>query len=147
MNGSQILREVGLPAYTRGLAVLSEGDCESFRILSDRIQKHHVGPDSYYKEYEGGGAASNYKVSYFGNAWWIPFPPSLVRPGFFFLRALKLTSILAGPSIRRWLTGRPYSQRRFTPLYHSKRKLRRDEETSDPTGPQSIGRPDCPLAV
>jgi len=47
-----------------------------FRGLEERIQKELVGPDCYWKDPSQSHVPGCSR--FFGNAWWIPFPPSLV---------------------------------------------------------------------
>jgi hypothetical protein len=73
----QIIREVGLSAYNKATALMYGPDSKRFRSLQDRIQDQFVGPDCYWKN-----PAEQQKLGcsvFFGNAWWIPFPPTLVR--------------------------------------------------------------------
>lgn len=70
----KILREVGSLAYSRAIALTTGPDYAWYRRLEDEIQKEYTGPDSYWK----GGPAIPNCTSFFGNAWWIPFPPTLV---------------------------------------------------------------------
>ncbi|KAI0651926.1 hypothetical protein C8Q79DRAFT_997151 [Trametes meyenii] len=70
-----ILREVGAVAYAKAVALVSGPDYEWFRYLEETIQKHFVGPDSYWKPH---GMKPPNCTRFFGNAWWIPFPPTLV---------------------------------------------------------------------
>lgn len=73
----QILREVGIIAYNRAVSLTTGPDYAWYRHLEDEIQKNYIGPDSYWKRTK---KASNPGCkSHFGNAWWIPFPPTLVR--------------------------------------------------------------------
>ncbi|KAH9486975.1 hypothetical protein JR316_0001041 [Psilocybe cubensis] len=72
----KILREVGSIAYNRAVSLTTGPDYAWYRRLEDEIQKNYVGPDSYWKRSD---RSSNPDCkSHFGNAWWIPFPPTLV---------------------------------------------------------------------
>ncbi|CDO71626.1 hypothetical protein BN946_scf184911.g96 [Trametes cinnabarina] len=71
----KILREVGAGAYTKAVALVSGADYEWFRYLEETIQKNFVGPDCYWKPH---GTVPRNCTKFFGNAWWIPFPPTLV---------------------------------------------------------------------
>jgi hypothetical protein len=73
----QILRDVGSLAYKRAVAFMEGPDYKSFHVLQDEIQRHFLGPDSYYQDPSAEGNMGS--ANFFGNAWWIPFPPSLVR--------------------------------------------------------------------
>ncbi|KAG9222767.1 hypothetical protein CCMSSC00406_0004681 [Pleurotus cornucopiae] len=70
----QILREIGTLAYARGVALISGADHELYRDIAKEIQGNFIGPDCYWKAQKG---RPNCR-SFFGNAWWIPFPPTLV---------------------------------------------------------------------
>ncbi|KAF9568432.1 hypothetical protein CPC08DRAFT_702456 [Agrocybe pediades] len=72
----KILREVGSMTYTKAVALTTGPDFAWYRHLEDVIQKNYIGPDSYWKS---GDEKTNIQcTSHFGNAWWIPFPPTLV---------------------------------------------------------------------
>ncbi|KAJ7244762.1 hypothetical protein B0H12DRAFT_1211560 [Mycena haematopus] len=70
----KILREIGSLNYHKAVALITGPDYEWFKYLEGEIQKHFVGPDSYWKGHD----MPNGVTSAFGNAWWIPFPPTLV---------------------------------------------------------------------
>ena len=72
----QILRDIGSSSYTRAVALASGPDSDRYQKLKDEIETHFIGPDSYWKKSNEDAipGCSNY----FGNAWWIPFPPTLV---------------------------------------------------------------------
>ncbi|KAI0361534.1 hypothetical protein OH77DRAFT_1545714 [Trametes cingulata] len=70
-----ILREVGSIAYTKAVALASGPDYEWFGHLEETIQRHFIGPDSYWKP---NGVKPRNCTKFFGNAWWVPFPPTLV---------------------------------------------------------------------
>ncbi|KAL1720708.1 hypothetical protein EV715DRAFT_196531 [Schizophyllum commune] len=72
----QILREEGIMAYRRAVTLTTGPDSPRFLHLRDLIQQYFVGPDCYWKP-----SSKNQIVNckaHFGNAWWIPFPPTLV---------------------------------------------------------------------
>ncbi|RPD55808.1 hypothetical protein L227DRAFT_614942 [Lentinus tigrinus ALCF2SS1-6] len=71
----KILREVGSLAYHKAVKLVSGPDYEWFRYMEETIQKHFVGPDCYWKPH---GTKPRGCTKFFGNAWWIPFPPTLV---------------------------------------------------------------------
>ena len=75
---TQILREVGGLAYTKAVRLISGPDYEWFRYLEETILEHFIGPDCYWKPH---GSTPRRCTKFFGNAWWIPFPPTLVSPG------------------------------------------------------------------
>ncbi|KAF9496158.1 hypothetical protein BDN71DRAFT_1482328 [Pleurotus eryngii] len=70
----KILREIGTLAYARGVALISGADHELYSDIAKEIQGNFIGPDCYWKAQKG---RPNCR-SFFGNAWWIPFPPTLV---------------------------------------------------------------------
>lgn len=75
----QILREIGTLAYARGVALISSADHELYSDIAKEIQNNFIGPDCYWKAQKG---RPNCR-SFFGNAWWIPFPPTLASCFFF----------------------------------------------------------------
>lgn len=97
---SKILREVGIVSYSEAVTT------SHARLwhLAEQIQRHFVGPDSYWKspsEHPPPGS-----TRFFGNAWWIPFPPTLVRfemgidrtvSSFLCLRFFATTTVLSSP--------------------------------------------------
>lgn len=76
INTLQILRDIGSSSYTRAVALASGPDSDRYQKLKDKIEKHFIGPDSYWKKFDEDAIRGC--SSYFGNAWWIPFPPTLV---------------------------------------------------------------------
>ncbi|KAH9944323.1 uncharacterized protein BXZ73DRAFT_39558 [Epithele typhae] len=71
----KILREVGALAYNKAVKITSGPDRDRFQYLEDIIQNHFTGPDCYWKPE---GAPPRGCTRFFGNAFWIPFPPTLV---------------------------------------------------------------------
>ncbi|KAL0951249.1 hypothetical protein HGRIS_007967 [Hohenbuehelia grisea] len=71
----KILREIGSVAYMKGVAIITGPDQELHKQLADEIQNNIVGPDSYWKP---DSAIKPGCSSFFGNSWWVPFPPTLV---------------------------------------------------------------------
>ncbi|KAI0724627.1 hypothetical protein C8T65DRAFT_7352 [Cerioporus squamosus] len=71
----KILREVGSLAYHKAVKLVSGPDYEWFHYMEETIQKHFVGPDCYWKPH---GAKPRGCTKFFGSAWWVPFPPTLV---------------------------------------------------------------------
>ncbi|KAH9950392.1 hypothetical protein B0H21DRAFT_723250 [Amylocystis lapponica] len=71
----RILREVGSAAYNKAVILTSGPDNTQFFQLEQIIQNHYVGPDCYWKNPE---APTPKCTTFFGNAWWIPFPPTVV---------------------------------------------------------------------
>jgi hypothetical protein len=71
----QILREIGSLDYHRAVALITGPDYEWFKYLEGEIQQHFIGPDCYWRASD----LPHGVTSPFGNAWWIPFPPTLVR--------------------------------------------------------------------
>lgn len=74
LRRSQILREIGSLSYHKAVALITGPDYEWFKYLEGEIQQHFVGPDCYWM----GHNIPDGVTSPFGNAWWIPFPPTLV---------------------------------------------------------------------
>ncbi|KAH7104776.1 hypothetical protein BKA62DRAFT_693377 [Auriculariales sp. MPI-PUGE-AT-0066] len=72
----KILREVGWPKYTEAAAFHSGELGQRFHDLERAIVKHFMGPDAYWCNPAVPPVPG--QMSYFGNAWWIPFPPTLV---------------------------------------------------------------------
>ncbi|TRM60170.1 hypothetical protein BD626DRAFT_408024 [Schizophyllum amplum] len=72
----KILREEGLMAYRRAVTLTTGPDSLRFLRMRDIIQQHYIGPDCYWRP-SGRHQIVNCKA-HFGNAWWIPFPPTLV---------------------------------------------------------------------
>lgn len=72
----KILREIGLDAYDKADALVYGPDREWFARLEDTIQRHYVGPDCFWRE--PGTSKTRGAAQFFGNAWWIPFPPTVV---------------------------------------------------------------------
>ncbi|KZT30532.1 hypothetical protein NEOLEDRAFT_1053472 [Neolentinus lepideus HHB14362 ss-1] len=72
----KILREVGSVSYNKGVALIYGPDYEWFECLEKEIQERYVGPDSYWRA--PGNSPFKDVSKFFGNAWWIPFPPTLV---------------------------------------------------------------------
>ncbi|KAJ7038241.1 hypothetical protein C8F04DRAFT_998180 [Mycena alexandri] len=70
----RILREIGSLSYRKAVALITGPDYEWFKHLEGEIQQHFIGPDCYWKGHDPPMGVT----SAFGNAWWIPFPPTLV---------------------------------------------------------------------
>jgi len=49
-----------------------------YNFLSSKIEKNFVGPDCFWQPRNKQGSGAGRK-QFFGNAWWIPFPPTLVK--------------------------------------------------------------------
>lgn len=97
---SKILRDVGIISYSEAVTIWDGPNSARLWHLAEQIQRHFVGPDSYWKgpsEHLPPGS-----TRFFGNAWWIPFPPTLVRSEMGTERAIY--SLLLGYSLRRWST-------------------------------------------
>jgi hypothetical protein len=72
----KILREVGTAAYLEAMTISQGPNSPRFLYLAEQIQRNFVGPDCYWRsssEYLSPGS-----TRCFGNAWWLPFPPTLV---------------------------------------------------------------------
>ncbi|KAG6911998.1 hypothetical protein DXG01_000246 [Tephrocybe rancida] len=72
----KILREIGSFSYKKAAALTSGIDRNWHRHLEQEIQHNFIGPDCYWKDPLSPGIPDC--KNYFGNAWWIPFPPTLV---------------------------------------------------------------------
>ncbi|KAI0695179.1 hypothetical protein BC835DRAFT_1273773 [Cytidiella melzeri] len=72
----KILREVGNVCYMKGVAVMYGSDSAWFQYLQETIQRHYVGPDSYWKDPARDEIPGC--TRFFGNAWYVPFPPTVV---------------------------------------------------------------------
>ncbi|KAJ8083971.1 hypothetical protein PM082_002738 [Marasmius tenuissimus] len=72
----KILKEVGSLEYRKAAALMYGPDFERTRQLEEEIQKHFTGPDSYWKDPRE--VSIPHCTHFFGNAWMIPFPPTLV---------------------------------------------------------------------
>lgn len=75
--GCKILREVGLKPYVRAASLFTGPEGKLFDHLQRNIVEKHVGPDSFWRPLAQ--KAGHGDKRYFGNAWWVPFPPTLVR--------------------------------------------------------------------
>ncbi|KAI0963649.1 hypothetical protein AcW1_000667 [Taiwanofungus camphoratus] len=71
----KILREIGSVAYYTAVGLMSGPEHARIRHLEEAIQNHFIGPDCYWKP---PAAPIPNCTNFFGNAWWIPFPPTLV---------------------------------------------------------------------
>ncbi|CAL1695681.1 unnamed protein product [Somion occarium] len=72
----KILREAGKLSYAQGVALVHGPEKVWFQQLEETIQLHFVGPDCYWRDPRG--IQPRNCTRFFGNAWWIPFPPTLV---------------------------------------------------------------------
>ncbi|KAF8521485.1 hypothetical protein JB92DRAFT_3082021 [Gautieria morchelliformis] len=70
----KILREMGGLEYAKGVALHHGRHSERMNHVLAKIQRHFIGPDSYWRT----PSRCETHSSCFGNAWWIPFPPTLV---------------------------------------------------------------------
>lgn len=59
--------------YAKGIVLHTGASAERFKKVQNRIQIEFTGPDCYWRDPE-----SEVVSGCFGNAWWIPFPPTLV---------------------------------------------------------------------
>ncbi|KIM22943.1 hypothetical protein M408DRAFT_269120 [Serendipita vermifera MAFF 305830] len=73
----KILREEGLKKYARAISLISGPEEKLFKFLKSRIENHFIGPDCYWRPNDKNEDTSGHKA-FFGNAWWVPFPPTLV---------------------------------------------------------------------
>ena len=67
-------------AYDQAVALTSGPDSERFKQLREAILTSYIGPDCYWKSPDEPAAAGC--TRFFGNAWFIPFPPTVVRHEF-----------------------------------------------------------------
>ncbi|KAF9787179.1 hypothetical protein BJ322DRAFT_706318 [Thelephora terrestris] len=72
----KIFREICPLAYSRAVGLVYGPDSSWFRRLEETIQRELVGPDCFWKDPSQPHIPGCSR--FFGNAWWIPFPPSLV---------------------------------------------------------------------
>lgn len=72
----KILREVGWPTYLNGIALHTAPQATRFRELERAILRQFIGPDAHWCNPAVPPVPG--QMSYFGSAWWIPFPPTLV---------------------------------------------------------------------
>ncbi len=73
---NKILREIGLKPYMRADSLISGPEWKLFCQLRGEITENYVGPDSFWQP-SSQGSNIDAKAG-FGNAWWVPFPPTLV---------------------------------------------------------------------
>jgi hypothetical protein len=64
----------GLAACNKAVALIHGPDHSWFRHLAERIQKHFIGPDCYWKNHVDSLVKD--RLSNFGTTWWVPFPPT-----------------------------------------------------------------------
>ena len=76
---TQVLREVGWLAYARGISLTTGPERERLEDVQSIIQKSFVGPDCFWQGKLSGKETPSGRGKFFGNAWWTPFPPTLVR--------------------------------------------------------------------
>jgi len=62
--------------FGRAVSLVYGPDYSWFRSLEETIQKEFIGPDCFWKDPSVSHVPGYSR--FFGNAWWIPFPPSLV---------------------------------------------------------------------
>ncbi|KAI0322650.1 hypothetical protein OF83DRAFT_1048810 [Amylostereum chailletii] len=72
----KVLREAGSLTYNRASSLFSGPDYAWFRHILDDIQSHYVGPDCYWRD--PSKSAIPGCTRFFGNAWLVPFPPTVV---------------------------------------------------------------------
>ena len=72
----QILRDVGSLAYKQAVVIVNGHDTSWFQYVQRTIQTQYIGHDCYWKNPKDTTTPGCTK--YFGNAWWIPFPPTVV---------------------------------------------------------------------
>ena len=74
---SKILRETGAAACARGYSLRYGPDGHLFHHVWSQIEQRFIGPDSYWEGMGKPTSASRCR-DHFGNAWLIPFPPTIV---------------------------------------------------------------------
>ena len=67
---------MGLKRYEEGLSTINASLEPQHILLFERIQRFYTGPDSYWQDPDDVDPTGSRAC--FGNAWWLPFPPSLV---------------------------------------------------------------------
>ncbi|KAJ4486079.1 hypothetical protein J3R30DRAFT_3443672 [Lentinula aciculospora] len=72
----KILREIGSFEYRKAATLISGRDSKRYKSVEVEIQNHFIGPDSYWKDPVDEAAPGRFGC--FGNAWFIPFPPTVV---------------------------------------------------------------------
>ncbi|KIO16308.1 hypothetical protein M407DRAFT_232679 [Tulasnella calospora MUT 4182] len=72
----KILRDVGFDQYQQGVIARYGQNRHHLKELERHIERDLIGPDAYWKPVD---SAVKGCAHYFGHAWWIPFPPTLVR--------------------------------------------------------------------
>jgi hypothetical protein len=126
----QILREVGLSAYNKAAGLMYGPDYTLLRDIEDKIQDKFVGPDCYWKNPAERPTPGCTK--FFGNAWWIPFPPTLVRGLFICFRniidlsQIKVIRYDDGPlkALREMSDLKLYVTQNISPDVQRKRRIR-----------------------
>ncbi|CAO1636815.1 unnamed protein product [Sympodiomycopsis kandeliae] len=71
-----ILKDLGLERYKLQVEAMASEAGQRLQGLITRIQKHHAGPDAYFRPIQG--PYSDGVTSFFGKAFVVPFPPTLV---------------------------------------------------------------------
>jgi len=72
----KILREVGSATYNEALEISHGLHSPRILRLAEQIQRNSVGPDCYWRSPSEHLSPGSTRC--FGNAWWLPFPPTLV---------------------------------------------------------------------
>ncbi|KAI0094840.1 hypothetical protein BDY19DRAFT_879427 [Irpex rosettiformis] len=69
------LKAIGNVGYMKGVALVYGSNATWFQFLQETIQRHYVGPDCYWKDPSRNEVPGCRR--FFGNAWYIPFPPTV----------------------------------------------------------------------
>ncbi|KAM6498075.1 hypothetical protein JOM56_006023 [Amanita muscaria] len=72
----KILKEIGSVAYFKVIPLVTELKESRLLRLEQLILRRFIGPDCFWRKPDQDRSLGY--ARYFGNAWWIPFPPTLV---------------------------------------------------------------------
>jgi len=65
-------------SFVKGIDMCYGVNKTRFLAVQEIIQNQFVGPDSFWVMPNNSGSGLDGCLNCFGNAWWIPFPPTLV---------------------------------------------------------------------
>jgi len=109
----KIIRSIGIDEYRNSVELMRGDESEIWKWVMKQIQLDYAGPDAYWKPLNGSGP--NGVSSYFGKAFLIPFPPTLVirydQTPEEDLKVVKLTT-LSEMEMFLWQNGSEVIQRR-----------------------------------
>jgi hypothetical protein len=92
----KILRELGTVGYSKAIETSHGRNSAHLLRLMEQIQRKFVGPDCYWRT--PSRQLSPGSTRFFGNGWWLPFPPTLVS--FKLVTSLKYAHVfLSGSSL------------------------------------------------